>query len=81
MLSGCNIIKNLLYLVLENSVELLISNTYLRSHNPEKGNNTFWDFKCDRIGFHTFISDSLDFLEVACNNIMHKRNLYISNKM
>ena len=81
MLSRCNIIKNLLYLVLENSVELLMSNTYLRSHNPEKGNNLFCDFKCDRIGFQTFISDSLDFLEVACNNIMHKRNVYISNQM
>ena len=49
-------------------------NIYLRSHNPEKGNNTLWDFKFDQIGFQTFISDSLDFLEAACGNIMHKKN-------
>ena len=61
MLSECNIMKNLLFLVLENFVELLMSNIYLRSHNPEKGNNTLWDFKFDQIGFQTFISESLVF--------------------
>ena len=81
ILSGCSITKILLFLVLENFVELLMLNVYLRSHNPLKDNNTLRDFKFDQIGFQTFISDSLDFLEVACENIMHKKSLYISNKM
>ena len=62
MLSGCNIIKILLFLELENFVEPLMLNIYLRSHSPENDNNTLWDFKFDQTGFQTFISDSLDFL-------------------
>ena len=73
--------ENLLFLVLQNFVELFMSNIYLTSHNPEKGSNTLWEFKFHQIDFQTFISDSLDFLEEACENIMHKKKLYISNKM
>ena len=33
-------VENLLFLVLQNFLELFMSNIYLTSHNPEKGNDT-----------------------------------------